>query len=374
MYFELDADQHQLSEATRALLAEGSAGFDRAAWRRGATLGWYGVLVSERYGGFCLTRRPLVDLVVVAGEFGRAVQPGPFLPTSVVALAIERGGTEEQKRRYLPDIASGVLVATWAIAEPGNRWDPSAFSVTAEPAGDGWVLDGVKTLVQDAEAADLILVTARAESGLVQLLVPAGTRGLTCTASTGLDRTRRWYDVRFDGVYVPDSAVLGPEVVAEQLLVAKVLQCAESAAGAARLVELSAGSENSVPREVAGLHVAAESAAAATYRAALAVADRSPDAAAAVDVAQIVANDAYAAIADSALQSGGDFGEDREVSLHLLRAKANQVLFGDSGTHRDHLGGLLELRAAHRNAGRPDERRAAIPSTAIDERKVSAWR
>lgn len=368
--FEFDERQQRLRKASRKFLENSSpitrvrelfdhpSGFDRDSWNRAASLGWFGMLVPEQYGGFTLTSQPLVDLVVVSEELGRLVQPGPFAFTNVVAHAIAQFGTDEQKERYLLSIASGQIIASWCFAEPESGWSIADSAITAEVTGGDIVLNGTKTFVQDAEVADLLLVTARTSDGAVQLLIPARPRGASIWPRNGIDLTRRLYDVHFDNVVIPRSAQLGAHVAAadeqveEQLRVAKVLQCAESVGGAARLVELCVayakdriqfgrpiGSFQAIKHKIADLHVAAESAAAATHYAALAVADERADAAVAVDVAEIVVNDAYAWIASEAIQVHGcsGFTWDSDIHLYLRRAKSNQVLLGDADLHRERL-------------------------------------
>jgi alkylation response protein AidB-like acyl-CoA dehydrogenase len=362
--FDFDERQQRLRKASRKFLENNNPisrvrelfdhpfGFDRELWERAASLGWFGMLVPEQYGGFTLTAQPLVDLLVVSEELGRLVQPGPFGATNVVAHAIAQSGTDEQKQEYLLAIASGQTIATWCIAEKQTLWDTAGLAVMAEAAGDVFVLTGTKILVQDAEVADLLLVTARTNSGLAQLLVPARPQGMTIWPHNGIDLTRRLYEIHFDNVIVPATAQLGSaptadEQVEEQLRIVKVLQCAESAAGAAQLVQLCVayakdrvqfgrpiGSFQAIKHKIADLHVAAESALAATHYAALAIADKRADAAIAVDVAQIVVNDAYARIAGEATQvhGGAGFTWDSDIHLYLRRAKSNQVLLGDADT------------------------------------------
>ena len=71
-------------------------------WRRGAELGWTAMLVPAEYEGGSVTEQPLVDLVVLAEELGRELNPGPFVPCNVVADAIARFGTEAQGKEHLP--------------------------------------------------------------------------------------------------------------------------------------------------------------------------------------------------------------------------------------------------------------------------------
>lgn len=370
----VDSEQHhRLRTGSRAFLEDHRPltripelfdhplGFDRQLWKQASFLGWYGMLVPERYGGFSLTAHPLLDLIVVVEEHGRLVQPAPLVPTNVVAYAIGQFGTEQQKKQHLLAIASGETIAAWCMAEDPRLWRVTDLAVTAEATDSGFVLNGSKVCVQDAEAADLLLVTARTGAGLVQLLIPARPRGVTLWPRKGVDPTRRLYDVRFDGVVLPASAALGvggqtEKQVEQQLRIAKVLQCAESAAGAARLVELCLQGEGSpqcpldpgqeAQRRIADLCVAAETAAVATRSAALAVAERRADAAVAVDVAEIAVNDAYAFVADQAIRvcGGPELADGGDLQLYLYRAKGNQLLLGDAGVHREH---LLRVVADH---------------------------
>lgn len=367
----IDCEKHQrLRGGTREFLEEKSPtarvielfdhpqGFDRRLWKHAAFLGWYGMLISERFGGFKLTSRPLLDLAVIAEEHGRLVQPGPLVPTNVVAYAINQFGTEEQRREHLLAIASGETIATWCLAEDPRSWELTDLAVTAAVTDNGFVVNGIKVCVQDAEAADLLLVTARTESGLVQLLIPARPRGVTLWPRSYIDRTRRLYDVQFDDVFVPATAQLGgygdvEQHVEQQLRIAKVLQCAESAAGAARLVERCLAYPTSRERHTGGgrtcrhtmadLILAAEIASTAARNAASAAADLHADAAVAIDVAEIVVNDVYAFIAAELVRIFGDDGltHDSELEVHLRRAQGNQLMFGSADAHREHLRRLV---------------------------------
>src|SRR4051812_19403134 len=131
-------------------LIDSPEGFDRAVWDQGGELGWYAMLVPEQYGGGSVSGDGLIDLTIVAEELGRMVHPGPFQATNIVALALAESGTPEQREQYLPQLASGELIGTWAFAEPDRDWSADAVTLTATPKGDGFVLDGVKAYVHDA--------------------------------------------------------------------------------------------------------------------------------------------------------------------------------------------------------------------------------
>src|SRR5262245_3284345 len=172
--------------AVRALEAD-PAGFDRGWWRRAAELGWTSMLVPEEHGGGTVSGAGVRDLAIVAEELGRLVSPGPFLPTNVVASALARAGSAEQRAAVLPGIVSGDVVAAWAYQEPGARWRADRLALTARADGSGFVLDGAKTAVEAGAQADQLLVTARADAGPTQFLVAADTPGVTITPLEGLD-------------------------------------------------------------------------------------------------------------------------------------------------------------------------------------------
>src|SRR3954468_15734402 len=121
----LSDEQELLRDTTRRLLETHSdlttvralvddpLGFDRAMWRRGADMGWFGLAVPEDLGGSGVDPDGIVNLAMVAEELGRLVQPGPFLPTAIVAFAVASFGSDEQREHLLPGLLAGDTVAAW---------------------------------------------------------------------------------------------------------------------------------------------------------------------------------------------------------------------------------------------------------------------
>src|SRR5215471_1712260 len=120
MDLNLTADQELLAETTRRFLEsecpitevrrlhdEAVDGFDREYWRKGCELGWTAMLVPEADGGGSVSGEGLLDLVLVAEEMGRLVSPGPLVPVNVVADAVSRRGTAEQRGDVLPGLVGG---------------------------------------------------------------------------------------------------------------------------------------------------------------------------------------------------------------------------------------------------------------------------
>ncbi len=215
MELELTADQEFFAETTAKFLDDKAsptdlralrddpAGFLSDYWRQGAELGWTSLLVSEEDGGGSISGGGVADLTLVAHQFGRYAAPGPLLPANVAAAAISRRGSPEQKAELLPGLLSGETVATWCWAEPRPDDRLGQVTLAASITDDGYALNGRKGPVEAGAQADHLLVVADTDDGLVQLLVPAATTGVTVVAAEGLDLTRRFAEIHFEDVRVP---------------------------------------------------------------------------------------------------------------------------------------------------------------------------
>ena len=372
MDFGFGEDQELLRSTTRRFLTEHQSLaevrhrmeepqlFDAGIWRQGSELGWTAMLVPGEYEGGSVTEQPLVDLVVLAEELGRELNPGPFVPCNVVADAIVRFGTEVQGKEHLPRIARGELSCAWCLSEDGSP-ESGAVDVRATRVGEGWLLSGVARYVHAAGDAALLLVTANDTQGdgFVNFLVPRPTAGLSERVLSGLDLTRRFAEVHFDAVSIPGTAELagGWSVVDRCLSVATVLQSAESVGAADRVFASTVdyakkrvqfgrtiGSFQAIKHRLANLLMELEGMRAAAHYAALALGDGLPDAAEAVATAGAYVDDTFAHLCGEALQLHGGIGFTWEHDVHLFvrRAKVNQVLYGDGAWHRERLVRLVE--------------------------------
>jgi alkylation response protein AidB-like acyl-CoA dehydrogenase len=371
----LSEDQEFFRETTRKFLeseiplaavrrlSDHPAGFDRKWWRRGAQLGWTSMLVPEEYEGGSLAGEGLLDLVIVAEEMGRLVSPGPLLSTNVVAAALADRGTDAQQRALLPGIVAGDVVASWALFEAGSRWHPDDIQLEAKPQNGGFVLRGVKFPVEAAVHADHFLVTARTGDGLSQLLVPAGTPGLTVTPVESLDLVRRFAELRFDEVVVEGSAVVGEpgratDDVVRQLEIALVLQCAETVGAIDRVFEFTLeymfdrfsfgralASYQALKHRVADMKLWLEASHATANAAARAVQGRSEDAAMLVSAAKSYIGDHATTIIQECVQMHGGMGVtwEHDIHLYLRRATLNQVQYGTPSEHRERVATLMGL-------------------------------
>jgi alkylation response protein AidB-like acyl-CoA dehydrogenase len=330
------------------------------------------MLVPEADGGGSLSEHGLLDLVLVAEEMGRLVSPGPLVPVNVVASAVGRAGTAEQRAGVLPDLLSGEAVAAWC----------GPTSVAAEATTDGFVLTGTVTPVEAGAQAQHLLVAARDGDRLSQLLVPADAPGLRVEPLGGLDLVRRFAAVHFDGVLVSESGLVGvaggaADDVERQLQIACVLQCAESVGAMDQMFEVTLeylgdrysfgrplSSYQALKHRVADEKVWLEASHAIASGAARAVATGSADAAELVSAAKAWIGPHATELIQDCIQLHGGIGVTWEHDLHLYlrRTTVNRVTYG---TPEDHAARVAELLLAFPgHAGRSS---AGAPSLARSE-------
>lgn len=134
---------------------------DRELWAKAGELGILGATIPEEYGGAGLPKS--FDAVSIQ-EQGRTGDSGWGMPLqSIVSHYIQGHGTEAQKRRWLPLLASGERVAAVAMTEPGTGSDLQALATTAVRDGDHYVINGSKTFISNGQTADLVVVAAKTD-------------------------------------------------------------------------------------------------------------------------------------------------------------------------------------------------------------------
>jgi alkylation response protein AidB-like acyl-CoA dehydrogenase len=341
-----------------------AGGFPLEWWRRGSELGWTSLLVPEEDGGGSVSGHGLLDLVLVAEEMGRRVSPGPLAPTNLVASALARSGTPDQRRSILAGIVSGETVASWCLSEPAAPW--SGVHLAAERRGEGFVLDGTKTPVEAAAEADWLLVAASVEGAPTHLLVDPGAPGVTVSPIESLDLVRRFATVTFDAVTVPATAVVGEvggaaDEIERLIQVAVVLQCAEMAGAVDRMFGVTLeyafdrysfgrplASYQALKHRFADLKLWVEACLATAQAAAGAVDRQSTRAGELVSTAKSYIGDRAPAILQDCVQLQGGIAVtwDHDLHLYLRRVVQDTVLYGTPADHRDRIADLLDLGPA----------------------------
>jgi len=177
-------------------LEDDPIGYPAELWKQMAELDLIGLMIPAAYGGSEMTA---LEGAVVYMELGRALAPSPHFVSAVMSAgALLRAGTEEQKRAWLPRIASGDAIVTTAWLEPGNGFGARGVQARAE----GSVLTGRKWLVPFATAATALLVLARtgdADTDVGVFLVDRNAPGLSMEQQKTL-ASDCVYEVKLDGV------------------------------------------------------------------------------------------------------------------------------------------------------------------------------
>ena len=292
--------------------------YDDDAWKEMCELGWAGIFIDEELGGQGLG---IVELVILMEELGYALAPVPFLSNAAAGLALQFAGTDEQKERWLPGIASGEARGTV-----------------------GMVRDGEARLVPDADTAEVIVLI--------------GSDGATSVVESSsadvepfetMDRTRRFARVRADG-----GDPLGGDCFAAGDRIAAALS-AETVGVAQKAMEMAVdyarerkqfgrpiGSYQAVSHRCAQMLLEVEGSRSGAYYAAW-CADAEPESlAAAASGAKAYSSDAGWRVCGSSLQVHGGIGFTWEHDLHffLKRAKTNAMLYGSAREHRERVASL----------------------------------
>ena len=218
MDLDLSEEQALLRDTVRGLCARHAGldvvrqleddpiGYPDKLWAQLADAGILGLTIPEEHGGSGMT---LLDAAIVFLELGRALSPLPLFHSVVLCGGmIERAGSAEQQAALLPAIASGSSIVVPAWLEPDRGFGERGVALRAERDGDGWRLSGTKRHVQFARAADQLLALARADEGVVALLVPTDAPGVTLTQQHTIASDAQ-YRVDLDGVRVGGDAAVG---------------------------------------------------------------------------------------------------------------------------------------------------------------------
>ncbi|WP_044530105.1 acyl-CoA dehydrogenase family protein [Herbaspirillum sp. B65] len=259
MNFDLTEEQQMLQDSAaryvqrsypfelRRARANDEGGFRRETWQAIAEMGWLGVAVPEQYGGLGFSP---VETGLVAEQLGRALVLEPFVACGVFPAALlvraGEGGEGGQRAALLEELISGQALFAVAHSERQARGTLASVKTRATNSGDGWRIDGHKTLVVGAPVADRLLVVARTAGadqdpqGLTLFLVDPCGPGVGVVPTRLLDGTPA-ADIVFDGACVDGSAVVG--TVGGAL---SVLQAAVDEAIVAFNAELVGGMEDTI--------------------------------------------------------------------------------------------------------------------------------
>lgn len=322
-------------------------------WRRAADLGWAGLLVPEELGGGSASGDGVADLAMIAAQMGKTIAPGPFHPVSTVLAGLVDAADRDAHGTTVESLASGELTASWAVYEPNKGWAPTDAGLTATVTESGYRLDGVKDRVEAGGECDLLLVVARCDDEVRQILVPTDAPGLRIDPEPTIDFVKRYSRVHFDGVGVPRSAAVGTAEQTRQLIerqsqIAQILQCAEVVGILGTVLDFTVqwafdrhtfgrplASYQALKHRFADIKMWFEACRATTAAAVTAVATRAAEAGLSVSIAKSYVGERACLIIQDCIQMHGGIGVTWEHDLHLYlrRAALYRSLYGTPEEH-----------------------------------------
>jgi len=185
--------------------------WNKDTWKEMVNLGWSGILIPEEYGG---SNFGLAGISVILQECGKTLTPSPLFATGVLgAYAISQYGTEEQKKKYLPQIANGEITTAIAIDESSHH-NPLNINTSAVSKDNSYILNGKKVFVVDGASADLLIVVARTSgktgdsTGLTLFLVENNQPSINVVKLDMAD-SRNYANITFSDITVQKENILG---------------------------------------------------------------------------------------------------------------------------------------------------------------------
>jgi len=330
----------------RAIM-ESATGHDPELWRGLAELGVAGLVVPAAHGGIGLE---LLDAALAAEVLGWCCTPGPFLAATMAAVALVESGDAAAQAEWLPRIASGDALVTFALGEGLGQWDAAQLASRVT----GGKLSGEKPLVPYGDVADAIVVAAQDESGPGLWIVTRAAAGVSHTTLRVFDMTRRVSMATFDGVPAVKVAS-GRAAIDRARDAGLILVAADAFGGAARCLDMTA--KYSLTREQFGQPIAAFQG--VKHQLADLACDLEPSrslwwyAAHAFDhlperserhaaLAKAHLTDVYDRVARYAIELHGGIGFTWEFDLHLWwrRAVFDRAFLGEAAWHRERAAAL----------------------------------
>lgn len=356
MNLEFSEDQKFVQQAARDYLAEhcdlslarsvleSDLTHGAELWKGVAEMGYLGTVVPESHGGAGMGH---LELALIAQELGRALAPIPF--SSSVYLATEallQAGSDEQKKKYLPMLASGDAVGTLALCEGVGDFHAQALN-TRFAKGK---LSGVKLPVPDGGAATLAVVAAREGDKTVLALTDLSGPGVNRQVLESFDPSRKLARIQFEDAPAERLEGDGAQVISDVLDRAAVLLAYEQIGGAERALEMTrthtmgrfafgrpVASFQALKHRLADLYGKIQVAISNGYWAAWALENGEAELGQAAAAVRVAASDAFVLASEEMIQMHGGVGFTWEYDCHLFyrRAKGTAHVIGTPDEWRE---------------------------------------
>ena len=327
-------------------------GYSPELWQKLNELGWHGLMIPEDQGGSGMS---FYDLCIVVEEIGRSLLPSPFVPTQAIARLLVEAGSAEQKAKYLPSIANGSQIHTYAVTEKSGRWGPDDVKLQATAEGDNVLLDGTKRFVPYAGAADVIWVIARLGETLVAAPVPGKANGVQIS-NVATMTGEKLAEVALKKVRVPTGDLVSLADFEVFSNPATVLECAYLVGLSRRDFEITVdyaktreafgkpiGAFQAIQHKAADMVSDVDGMGFITYRAAAAITDSDPTATMKASMAKAWCSEASRRVVGHGQQIHGAiaFTKEYPLQLYFRRQKHGELFWGDAEFHRDRVEQML---------------------------------
>ncbi|MEM7118945.1 MAG: acyl-CoA dehydrogenase family protein [Chloroflexota bacterium] len=362
MNFEFNEDQIFVRDVARSFLKancppevvrrvlEGNEPYAADLWQQIVAQGWAATVIPEEYGGLGMS---YLELVLVAEELGRVCAPVPFASSVYLATeALLMAGSEDQKQKWLPQLAEGAVIGTLAYAEKAGR----TTAATLETRVENGKINGRKTTVADAEIAQLIIVAAKSEigDGASLYLVPLRQEGISFESIKTIDPSMNHANIIFNGA---SAELLGAEGEGWTLLQkildrAAVLYAWEQLGGSETCLAMAKdhamqryafgrpiGSFQAIKHKLATMYVKNTLARSNAYYGAWALNSNASELPLAAATARVGSTQAYYFSSKESIQTHGGMGFTWELDCHFFyrRAKVLSVAIGSERVWSDKL-------------------------------------
>ena len=351
--------QKEYSFETRRKIQALPEGYSREVWQQLADMGVLGLPLPEAHGGF---NGGPIEVMLAMNAIGQCLLVEPYFATVIMGAGIvAAAGNDAQQQAILPAVAEGTLLLAFAHGEPASRYELACVETRAKQSGAGYVLDGVKAVVQHGGQADKLIVSARTSgaardaAGISLFIVERAAKGVSVRDYRTIDGLRA-ADISFSGVKLGADALLGAaggafdaiEKVTDRGIAAL---CAE-AVGAMEALNAQTldylkvrqqfgqpiGRFQALQHRAVDMMIHAEQSKSMAYLAAMRLdADDAGERRRAVSAAKVQIGRSSRAVSQSAIQLHGGMGVTNELAASHYAKRLTMVDFqlGDSEYHLD---------------------------------------
>ena len=336
--------------------------WDKEIWKEMVDLGWSGILIPEEFGG---SDFGLAGISVIMQEVGKTLTPSPLLATAVLgASAIASYGTQEQKSKYLPMIASGEITTAVAVDEESHHRPFNTVS-TAKAEGDKWVLNGKKKFVVDGASADVLIVLARTSgtkgdsTGLTLFIIDSNVDGIE-VIKTDMADCRNYANIVMNDVTVDKDALLGDqesggEAIDKILDEGRIALAAEMLGNSEAAFDITLnylkerkqfgvliGTFQALQHRAAEMFCEIELTKSAVMAAMQGAEDNNNDLQRMASLAKAIAGETLHLVSNESVQMHGGIGvtDEYDIGFFMKRARVAEVIFGGANYHQERYANL----------------------------------